>query len=122
MLITDIKIIKRTNNSLDIIYLLRYIIINMSRKIYTLEDHLKESLKDSAFRLAWEASEVEYQLSRQVIAQRLKRKMTQKQLAVKAKTTQAVISRLERMTTNVSVELLKRIADAFDTQLKVRFE
>jgi ribosome-binding protein aMBF1 (putative translation factor) len=94
----------------------------MSRRIYTLEDHLQESLKDSAFRAAWEASEVEYQLSRQIIAQRLKRKMTQKQLAVKAKTTQAVISRLERMTTNVSVELLKRIADAFDTHLKVRFE
>lgn len=94
----------------------------MSRRIYTLEDHLQESLKDPAFRFAWEASEVEYQLSRQIIAWRLKRKMTQKQLAVKANTTQAVISRLERMTTNVSMELLKRIAGAFDSRLKVRFE
>lgn len=94
----------------------------MSRKTYTLEDHLYESLKDPVFRKAWEDSEVEYQLSRQIIAERLKLKMTQKQLALKAKTTQAVISRLERMTTNVSVELLKRIADAFGTQLKVRFE
>lgn len=45
-----------------------------------------------------------------------------KQLALKAKTTQAVISRLERMTTNVSVELLKRIAEAFGAQLRVRFD
>ncbi len=94
----------------------------MSRRIYTLEDHLKESLKNPAFRAAWEASEVEYQLSRQIIAERLKRKMTQKQLALKARTTQAVISRLERMTTNVSVDLLKRIAGAFGSRLKVRFE
>lgn len=94
----------------------------MSRRVYTLQDHLTESLKDPAFRKAWEQSEVEYQLSRQVIAERLRRKMTQKELARKAKTTQAVISRVERMTSNVSVELLKRIADAFGIRLKVRFE
>lgn len=94
----------------------------MSRRTYTLQDHLNESLKDPAFRAEWEACEVEYQLSRQIISKRLKSKMTQKQLAVKAKTTQAVISRLERMTTNVSVELLKRIAEAFGVHLKVRFE
>lgn len=94
----------------------------MARRIYTLEDHLKESLKDPAFRKAWEASAVEYQLSRQIIAQRLRQKMTQGELARKAKTTQAVISRIERMTTNVSIELLKRIAAAFDVKLRVRFE
>jgi len=94
----------------------------MARRIYTLEDHLKDSLKDPAFRKAWEASEVEYQLSRQLIAERLKRNMTQNELAKKAKTTQAVISRIERMTSNVSIELLKRIAGAFGSRLKVGFE
>ena len=94
----------------------------MSRRVYTFEDHLKESLHDPAFRRTWQASEVEYQLSRQIIAQRLRRKMTQGDLAVKAKTTQAVISRLERMTSGVSLGLLKRIAEAFGTRLKVGFE
>lgn len=94
----------------------------MARRVYTLEDHLKESLKDPAFRREWEASEVEYQLSRQIIAERLRRKMTQGQLALKAQTTQAVISRIERMTENVSVELLKRIAGAFGSRLHVSFE
>lgn len=94
----------------------------MARRVYTLEDHLRDSLKDPAFRREWEASEVEYQLSRQIIAQRLRQKMTQSDLAKRAKTTQAVISRIERMTENVSVKLLKRIASAFDTHLKVRFE
>lgn len=94
----------------------------MTRRVYTLEDHLRDSLKDPAFRKAWEASEVEYQLSRQVIAERLRQKMTQTDLAKKAKTTQAVISRIERMTSSASLELLKRIATAFGTRLKVGFE
>lgn len=94
----------------------------MARRVYTLEDHLRDSLKDPVFRREWEASEVEYQLSRQIIAERLRRKMTQEQLAQKAKTTQAVISRVERMTENVSVGLLKRIAGAFGSRLQVNFE
>lgn len=104
------------------IYLSRYIMRIMTRRIYTLKDHLEDSLKDPAFRKAWGESEVEYQLSRQVIAERLKRKMTQADLARRAKTTQAVISRLERMTTSVSLELLKRIANAFGTKLSIRLE
>lgn len=94
----------------------------MKQHVYTLNDHLRESLKDRAFRKSWEESEVEYQLARQIISERLRRKMTQQELAQKANTTQAVISRIERMTTNVSVDLLKRIAGAFDTQLKVHFK
>ena len=94
----------------------------MGIKIYTLKDHLEESLKDPVFRREWEKSEVEYQLSRQIIAARLEKKMTQKELADKADTTQAVISRIERMATNTSIELLKRIASAFDTRLRVNFE
>lgn len=94
----------------------------MARRVYTVKDHLKESLKDPAFRKSWEASEVEYQVARQIIAERLRQNMTQKELAKKVNTTQAVISRIERMTENVSVELLKRIATAFGTRVKVRFE
>lgn len=94
----------------------------MGRKLYTLKDHLAESLKDPVFKKSWEESEVEYQLSRQIISIRLERKMTQKQLAEKAKTTQSVISRIETMAVNASLELLKRIAAAFDTRLRVSFE
>ena len=94
----------------------------MARIVYTIEDHLKESLKDPSFKKAWDATEVEYQLSRLLIAERLAKKMSQGELAKKAKTTQAVISRIERMTTNVSVSLLKRIAAALGTTLRVQFE
>ena len=94
----------------------------MARRIYTAKDHLEESLKDPAFRKAWEASEVEYQVARQIIAKRLRKKMTQGELAKRANTTQAVISRIERMAENVSIELLKRIAIAFGTRIKIQFE
>lgn len=94
----------------------------MARIKYTLEDHLRESLKNPAFRKVWEESEAEYQLSRQIISARLERKMSQKQLAKKAKTTQAVISRIERMTSSASLGLLKKIAKAFDVRLKISFE
>ena len=90
-------------------------------KVYTLKDHLEESLKDPAFLREWEKSEVEYQLSRQIISGRLKQRMTQLDLAKKAKTTQAVVSRLERMATHVSIDLLKRIAGALGTRLRVEF-
>lgn len=48
----------------------------MKRQIYTLQDHIKESLKDPAFKKAWEESEAEYQVSRSLIAARIKRQIS----------------------------------------------
>ena len=91
-------------------------------KQYTLKDHIKESLKDPGFKKAWEESEAEYQVSRALIEARIKGKISQKELAKKANTTQAVISRLENMTANPSVGLLQKIASALNLKLKVQFE
>ena len=91
-------------------------------KQYTLQDHIKESLKDPEFRKAWEESEAEYQVSRCLIEARIKGKISHKELAKKANTTQAVISRLENMTANPSVGLLQKIASALNLKLKVQFE
>lgn len=94
----------------------------MKRNIYTLQDHIKESLKDPLFKKAWEESEAEYQVSRVLIAARVKRKISQQELARKANTTQAVISRLENMTANPSVGLLQKIAQALNLRVKIQFE
>ena len=94
----------------------------MKRKIYTLDDHIRESLKDPLFKKAWEESEAEYQVSRVLIAARIKRKISQQELAKKANTTQAVISRLENMTANPSVGLLQKIAQALNLRVKIQFE
>ncbi|MBI2020733.1 helix-turn-helix transcriptional regulator [Candidatus Daviesbacteria bacterium] len=94
----------------------------MKIKVYTLEDHLKESLKNPEFRKAWEESEAEYQVSRALIAARIKQKISQVELAKRANTTQAVISRLESMSANPSVGLLQKIAQALNLKIKIQFE
>lgn len=91
------------------------------RKIYTFEDDLKYRLKDPAFRKAWEESEAEYLVSKALIEKRLAARMSQRVLAQKAKTTQAVISRIEGMSANPSINLLKKIAAVFDSKLKISF-
>lgn len=93
----------------------------MTRKLYTFRDHLKESLKDPEFKKIWDESEFSYQLSRQMIQKRLDAKLSQRDLAKRVKTSQAVISRIESMSANPSVALLERIAKALDSKLIVQF-
>ena len=90
-----------------------------NKLVYPFEEHLKESLKDPAFRKAWEESEPKYLLATQLIRKRLKKRMSQRMLAKKVRTTQAVISRIETMEANPSLSLLKRIAGALETKLSV---
>lgn len=93
----------------------------MRNKIYTFRDHLKESLKDPEFKKAWEESELEYQIATQLIEARLAKNLSQRDLAKKMKTSQAVISRLESMNANPSLSLLKRITQALNVKLTVNF-
>lgn len=89
-------------------------------KTYTFRQHLKDSLKNPTFRIAWEESEAEYQISRMLITTRLSKKISQRELAKKANTTQAVISRLESMSANPSIGLIQKIASALNLKLKIQ--
>lgn len=89
-------------------------------KTYTFKQHLKESLKNPEFKKAWEESEAEYQISRALIAARVNKNISQRELAKKANTTQAVISRLESMSANPSIGLLQKIASALNLKLKIQ--
>ncbi|MDP1722101.1 MAG: helix-turn-helix transcriptional regulator [Candidatus Gottesmanbacteria bacterium] len=93
------------------------------RKIryYTFEDDLKKSLKDPGFRKAWKDSEAEYLVSRGIIEKRLAKKLSQRDLALRVKTSQAAISRVEAMNGNPSLGFLKRIATALGTNLRISF-
>lgn len=93
----------------------------MRNKLYTLQDDLKKRLKDPEFRRLWRESEVEYQLARKLIEKRLLRKISQRELARQARTTQTVISRIEGMSSNPSLGLLKRLAQALNSRLEIRF-
>lgn len=93
-----------------------------NKLVYTFDNHLKESLRDVAFRKAWEESEPEYLLARKLIEKRLAKKMSQRQLAKKLQTSQAIISRIETMQGNPTLSLLKRIAKALNARLILQLE
>lgn len=93
----------------------------MKNKLYTFQEDLKERLKDPDFKKIWDESEVEYQLARKLIAKRLKQKISQRDLAKELKTTQAVISRIEGMVANPSLNFLKRLASALNCRLEIHF-
>ena len=89
---------------------------------YTFQQDLRKRLKNPAFRKAWKESEPEYLLATQMIEKRLAKKMSQRDLAKKLRTSQAVISRIETMSGNPTLSLLKKIAVALNTNLRFRFE
>ena len=93
-----------------------------NKLIYTFQNHLKDSLKDPLFKKAWKESQVEYDLASALIKKRLSKKISQRSLAKKINTTQAVISRIETMSANPSLFLLKRLAEALDSKLILRFK
>lgn len=85
------------------------------------DDFLKEQLKNPKFKKEWDRLEPAYQAQRALIKARIETKMSQRQLAKKAKTTQAVISRIENMTVSPSIGLLQKIAEAFGKNLEIKF-
>lgn len=88
-------------------------------KFYTYEELHKEWMKNPEFRREYAKLEPEFQLARQIIAARQKRRMSQEQLAKKMGTGQAVISRLEGMSARPSLSLLARVAQALNTKISV---
>lgn len=89
-------------------------------KTITLDDYIDKNLKKPGFRKAWEASEVRYQLVRQLIKERITKKISQRKLAKMADTTQAVISRVENLSVNPSIDLVERIAFALGKRLELK--
>lgn len=85
------------------------------------EDYLKEQLKDPEFKKEWDKSEPAYQAGRALIRARIEAKISQRELARKAKTTQAVISRIERMSVSPSIGLLQKIASSVGKKLEIKF-
>lgn len=94
-------------------------IMRKKPKAIPFEELHREWMKDPEFRREYEALEPEFQIARQMIGARLKRKMSQAQLAKRAGTGQAVISRLEGMNASPSLSLLKRVARALNTKLQI---
>ena len=85
----------------------------------TWKEFSRDLMADPEFVKEWRKIEPEYQVARQIIGARLKKKLSQEELAKKAKTGQAVISRLEGGNAKPSLSLLQRVASALETEIKL---
>ncbi len=82
----------------------------------------REWMKDPEYRREYEKLEPEFQIARALIDARIKKKMTQAEIARKVGTKQPVISRLEGAQGSPSLSLIKRIAKVLDVRLVFRLE
>jgi transcriptional regulator with XRE-family HTH domain len=87
-----------------------------------LSDLHKAWMKDSSYRKEYEALEEEFALASAMIEARARAGLTQEQLAVKMKTTQSTIARLESGKSLPSARTLQRLAEATGSKLKIVFE
>jgi len=87
---------------------------------YPFKKHLREQLKDPEFKKAWDETEIESSIAKGMIGKRIEKNISQRDLAKKINSTQAVISRIESMNANPSINTLKRIAKALDAKLEIK--
>ena len=91
-------------------------------KLISAEKLHKEWMKDPEYRYEYDRLQPEFEIADQMIKARLKKKMSQEELAKKVGTGQAVISRLEGMNASPSLSLLKRVASALETKITITIQ
>jgi ribosome-binding protein aMBF1 (putative translation factor) len=94
----------------------------MTGKTILVDEWGKESMKDPAFKAAYDALEEEFALATALIQARAAADMTQEQVAKAMGTTQAVVARLESGRIRPSTRTLERFARATGTRLRISFE
>lgn len=74
-------------------------------------------MSDPAFAQAWKESELEYNISRNIIKNRVERGWSQSELAKRMSTTQSVISRIESGDSNMTIKTLASVAAALGIEV-----
>ncbi len=82
----------------------------------------KKLLSDPEVKKYYDELEPEYELIRSVMDKRLKKKLSQAQLAKKIGTRQSAISRLEGGDSNPSFKFLQKVARALDARLTISLQ
>lgn len=96
----------------------------MSRRIlkyYSVEELKKELFKNPKVKKAYEDLQPEFAIIQAIIDARVKKKMSQEELAKRMGTGQAVISRLENANAKPSLSLIQRLADALELKVELKF-
>jgi ribosome-binding protein aMBF1 (putative translation factor) len=80
----------------------------------------KELLQNKAVAKEYKRLEPRYKLISALIDARLKRGLTQQQLAKKMKTKQSAVARIESLGGNPTISSIEKIATALNTRLEIR--
>jgi len=88
-------------------------------KISTLH---KRWLKEPAYKKAYEESEIEFEVAKEIIEARMKSGLSQEELAVLMETSQSAIARLESGTSLPSMRTLARLAKATNSEIQIHFK
>lgn len=91
------------------------------KNLHQWKDLKKELMKDPAFREEFDVLQPQYELAAQIIEARLKKGLSQSQLAEKIGTKQSAVARLESGEYNPSISILEKVANATDTRLTIHF-
>jgi predicted transcriptional regulator len=86
-----------------------------------LQELTEELMLDPEFRREYESIQPEMDITRALLDARIRAGMTQVELSEKSGISQADISRMEKGTRNPSIALLKRLAEAMDSTLRIEF-
>ena len=95
----------------------------MSHSLPSIDLNLAQKLQDEQYRRRFFLAEASADIARQLVRLRRRRKLSQKQLALKAGMAQPRISKVERADyENWSFNTLRRLAEAMDARLRVLIE
>jgi len=92
---------------------------NKEIKLYTIDQVFKKVSGSKKFQEAYNEEMARLGLARQIREMRLKKKLTQKAVALKTNMPQSVIARIESGTHSYSLGTLHRIAHAFNKEIQL---
>jgi len=85
------------------------------------EHHLAQQLKNRTFRKAYEEESRRLEIAYKILQLRKQKKLSQKELAHKLKTTQSVVARMESGQQNFTTDTLQKVASVFKRDLRIEF-
>ncbi len=80
----------------------------------------REAMRDPEFRREWEALQPQLNLVRALLDARIKRGLTQAEIAKRAGTTQSAIARFEAGGSNPTLDFATRLSHAVGARLEIR--
>lgn len=90
-----------------------------SKYLTSWNNYEKKLLKNKEFQAEAQKLEASYQLAQSVIKKRLELKLSQTELANRAKTSQSAIARLESTRHKPSINFLEKVATALNAHLQI---